>query len=85
MEIDIIAKTKDQIIFCEVKTRADNIFGNPEEFVTKQKQMNIMRAADHYLRKNDIPLEARFDIIAIISNKEKFTLNHIPSAFSPRW
>ena len=40
-EIDIIASDKKTIVFVEVKFRKNNNYGNPYEFVTKQKQQKI--------------------------------------------
>ena len=36
-EIDIIAQDGKMIVFVEVKSRKNNQYGNPEEFVTKHK------------------------------------------------
>jgi putative endonuclease len=38
LEIDIISKQADTIVFVEVKTRSNDVFGDPEVFVTKKKQ-----------------------------------------------
>ena len=82
-EIDIIAQYKNTIIVAEVKTRTGRIFGEPEEFVLKQKQKNLIRAANAYVLKNNVDLEVRFDIISIVVEKEdKFVVNHIEDAFS---
>jgi len=85
LEVDIIAKNNEYIVFSEVKTRSGNLFGNPEEAVTKQKQRNLIHAANHYVLKHKILLEVRFDIISIVFNGEQYTLEHIPFAFSPKW
>jgi len=85
LEVDIIAKNDENIIFCEVKTRSSNAFGEPQQSVTTQKQRNIIRAANYYVLKHQIALEVRFDIISIIFNGEQYTLEHIPYAFTPKW
>ena len=38
LEADIIALTSKILVIAEVKTRKSNYFGEPETFVTKQKQ-----------------------------------------------
>ena len=38
LEIDIIAESQDFIVFAEVKTRAQNSIGQPEDFVTRKQQ-----------------------------------------------
>jgi len=85
LEVDIIAKNEEYIVFCEVKTRSGNAFGNPQDFVTKPKQQNIIRAANYYVLKHQIQLEVRFDIISILFNGEQNRLEHIPFAFTPKW
>ncbi len=80
-EIDIIASNNDFIIFIEVKTRASDMWGLPEEAVSTNKIKRIVQAADFYLNANDIDQPARFDIIAIVLNKYKTEIEHIEDAF----
>jgi putative endonuclease len=83
LEIDIVAQQKNLLIIAEVKTRTGRVFGEPEEFVQRQKQKNLIRAANAYVLKNNLDLEVRFDIISIVVEKEdKFVVNHIEDAFS---
>jgi len=83
-EVDIIAKTKNTIVFIEVKTRSTVYFGAPQEAVTKQKQTLLLEAAEAYLQENNLNYDIRFDIISIVisgtSNKPE--LKHIQDAFS---
>jgi putative endonuclease len=83
LEVDIISKHGETIVFSEVKTRKNNTFGEPEVFVTKKKQSFLIAAANEYLVRNNIELEARFDILAIISLNDKQTVNHLTDAFYP--
>ena len=64
MEIDLIAQDKNQLVFLEVKTRANDKFGKPFEFVSLKKQKLIARGANFYLEKKKLFTEARFDIIS---------------------
>jgi putative endonuclease len=82
-EIDIIAENRDNIVFVEVKTRADDLYIRPGDIVTKEKQKSIIRAADGYLNRYNVNKEARFDIIIILRKEESFELNHIEAAFYP--
>ncbi len=84
LEIDIIAKNKDFIIVAEVKTRSTNVFGEPEEFVNKQKQKLLIRAASDYVVKMDLDTEVRFDIISVLIKGNKNQVNHIIDAFYAR-
>ena len=82
-EVDIIAKKDECVVFVEVKTRKSNTFGEPEIFVTKQKQNFLIAAANQYIVQNNIELEARFDIIAIIQLNNNHTVKHLEAAFYP--
>lgn len=82
-EIDIIAKKDECVVFVEVKTRKSNTFGEPEIFVTKQKQNFLIAAANEYLTQNNIELESRFDIIAVIQFNNNHSVKHLESAFYP--
>ena len=79
MEIDIIAKDKDdRIIFVEVKSRQTARFGHPREAVNKQKQITIRRVAELYLmKKRCLNSYTRFDVIEILAGK----ITHIKNAF----
>lgn len=83
LEIDIIAKKQDELIIAEVKTRSTNYFGEPEEFVTKAKQKNLIRAANLYIEINDLDVETRFDIISVLIKGEEHKIHHIEDAFYP--
>ena len=81
LEVDIIAQENETIVFVEVKTRATTAFGSPEQAVNKQKQRNIIRAANSYILRHNLNYEVRFDIIAIVKNQ----IQHFKDAYSPLW
>jgi len=85
LEVDLIVLNEDYIVFCEVKTRSYTTLGEPETFVTPQKQKNLIRAANLYLTRRSINKEVRFDIISIITKGENYQIHHIPNAFQPKW
>lgn len=80
-EIDIIAKHQNVIVCIEVKTRNSDFFGDPQTFVTPNKIKLLVKAMDAFILENDINLEARFDIIAILKNKIREELTHYENAF----
>jgi putative endonuclease len=83
-EIDIIAIDKNEIVFVEVKERATDVFGSPYEKVDRKKQELIIKVADNYIIRNNINLEARFDIVSIVDiDSEEPKIEHIIDAFSP--
>ena len=83
LEADIIAQTNGIMVIAEVKTRTSGFFGEPETFVTKQKQKNLRNAANAYIENKQLDMEVRFDIISIILGKDErqFKINHIENAF----
>ncbi len=80
-EVDIIAQKAGILAVIEVKTRTSADFGNPEEFVSKKKIKLLVKAVDNYINDNDLDVEVRFDIIAILLQKNDVTINHIEDAF----
>ena len=53
-EIDILASKDSTLVVAEVKARKSNFFGEPEEFVTRQKQKHLIKAANAYIEKNNL-------------------------------
>jgi putative endonuclease len=83
--VDIIAQKNNILVFCEVKYRTSNVFGEPETFVSKQKQKNIIKAATVYVGKYRWQYESRFDIVAILADKEIPKIKHIENAYGCTW
>ena len=82
-EVDIIARTKTEIVFVEVKTRSDDFFINPEDAVDFNRQCRLTSAANAYINYHKINLDVRFDIIAIVMNDRRCDIHHIEDAFPP--
>ena len=81
-EIDIIAqKEEETVVIVEVKTRNSNFFGDPQSFVTPAKIKNLVKAANEYIISNELNVEVRFDIIAILKNQKEESLEHFENAF----
>ncbi len=80
-EIDIIAQKNDMLICVEVKTRTATYFGNPQDFINTKKIKLLVSAMDNYVISKDLDIEVRFDIIAIIQNKNETKIEHIKDAF----
>ncbi len=81
-EIDIIAKKDDVLVFIEVKTRTNDLFGAPSAFVSEQQQARISSLAATYMRSIGHEWELRFDIIAIfIFPDGTYRLEHLQDAF----
>jgi len=80
-EVDIIAQKKDILAIVEVKTRSTTDFGNPQDFVKPKQIKNLVKAVDEYVTVNNLDLEVRFDIIAIVKEKDGFKIEHLENAF----
>lgn len=81
-EIDIIAENNDEILFVEVKTRSNNSYAKPQEYVDVHKQRRILTTASIYLKHNGYGLQPRFDVAEVyIDNDGKMQLNYIKNAF----
>ena len=66
-EADLIARESENLVIVEVKTRATNEYGAPEQAVNPEKRRHLMRVAREYARKTDTPWEqVRFDIVSIL-------------------
>jgi len=80
-EIDIIAQDGDTIVFVEVKTRENPLFGEPFESVNYYKKKKLIRVASLYLKRfRDIP-PCRFDVISITFKENTPHIQLIKDAF----
>lgn len=80
-EIDVIARQGDYIVFVEVKTRKNDAFAQPREFVTPAKQERIRKTALLWLQQNDLDLQPRFDVIEILGEGKHPEIRHLENAF----
>ena len=80
-EIDIVAREGDTMVFVEVKTRSTLAFELPQEAVTKKKMKNLVEAADAYMIQNNIDLEGRFDIVAVLNGNPPKVIEHLEGAW----
>lgn len=80
-EVDIIAQKKDILAIIEVKTRSTTDFGNPEDFVKPKQIQRLVKAVDEYVTVNNLNVEVRFDIIAIVKEGKGFNIEHLENAF----
>lgn len=64
-ELDLIAKDKNCLVFCEVKTRSKGMIAPPQESVTPAKQRKMIKTAQFWLMENQTDAEMRFDVLAV--------------------
>ncbi len=81
-EIDIIAREKKTIVFVEVKSRRSIRYGSPKWAVTPKKQRKISMVALYYLKATkQSDAKARFDVVAITSNRDEPQIEIVKNAF----
>ena len=85
LEVDIIAGIGDYLVIVEVKTRKNSRNGAPEDFVVRQKQRNLIRAANYYISFKGIRKEVRFDVVSVLLGEGVEEVRHIEDAFKPVW
>ncbi|MCJ7675592.1 MAG: YraN family protein [Sedimentisphaerales bacterium] len=83
-EIDLIMVDGDgSIVFVEVRTKADESFGPPEESITQPKRARLLRAARYFLAAHKIedrPL--RFDVVTVVLGQVgRPQIRHYQNAF----
>lgn len=88
-EIDIVAKNKEYLVFCEVKTRTvkDGTALSAASAVTPEKQRQIIAAARPYATRFKKDRKIRFDCIEVyvtdVGEAKKIQkINHMVGAFN---
>jgi putative endonuclease len=78
-EIDVVARRGRVVVFCEVKSKSGERFGDPLEMVDARKVARVRRAAVAWLARHPelAGLDVRFDVIAERAGK----LEQLPDAF----
>jgi putative endonuclease len=78
LEIDLIVRKDDLIVFVEVKSSSGMKFGHPVEKVDRRKIINLTKAARQFVIERDISgCDLRFDIVTFVNGE----LEHFPGAF----
>jgi len=81
-EVDLVAEQGELLVFVEVRTRENAVFGSPEETVGFRKQQRVVLAARDFLARRRGPERAvRFDVIAVVDAPDGPKLTHYPNAF----
>ena len=80
-ELDLVARQGDELVIVEVKTRGVDFLVDPEEAIDNGKIRRTVAAADAYVRRNDLDLPVRFDLVFVTMSKEQVEVEHIEDAF----
>ena len=84
-ELDIVAKLSKTLIFVEVKTRATDKFGFPEQSISESKQRRQVAMANRFIsicRLWKVPV--RFDVVSVVIPPGQLpNVEHFENAFLP--
>ena len=81
-ELDLVCLDHETLVFVEVKTNHGDDYGAPEERVHLQKQKQIVKTANHYLKTRCVKnKDCRFDVVSVVIQDDQTEINHIPDAF----
>jgi putative endonuclease len=66
-ELDLVVGNAGAVVFCEVKTRRGDAFGQPAEAVTARKQQRLRLLAGRWLAAHTASASLlRFDVAAVV-------------------
>ena len=83
-EIDLVAREGDALVFVEVKLRASDEFGTPDQAVDAEKRRNLERVARDYARRAGVEWDrVRFDVVSITAGSPDRVV-HLRNAFQPK-
>jgi len=78
-ELDVVARRGSRLVFCEVKSKTRDGYGDPLEMVDAEKQRRLHRAARSWLAAHPElgGCDVRFDVVAERAGK----LERVADAF----
>lgn len=74
-EIDLIMQDGSNLVFVEVRKRADTRYGGAAASVTSRKQARLIIAAQTFLQRYKHPPSCRFDILAMDGSRTTWLKN----------
>ncbi|MEA2460812.1 MAG: putative endonuclease [Actinomycetota bacterium] len=81
-EIDIVAARDRLVVFCEVKTRRTDHWGEPSEAVNYRKQSRLRKLAAVWLRERRAgSVDVRFDVVSVIVADGTTKVTQLTDAF----
>lgn len=82
LEIDVIARRGQLIVFCEVRSRSSDRLMTPAQSVDPGKVARVRRAAAAWLRQSgQAAPEIRFDVASVLFETNGGRLNYLEGAF----
>lgn len=89
-EVDLVARRGDVVAFVEVKTRAGDGYGAPQEAITALKRREVEAVAAQFVDRHRLQgLSVRFDAVAIVVRRRvgrpEVAIEHVEDAWRPGW
>ena len=80
-EIDIIAEKDGILSVMEVKSRTHGFLEDITAAINRKKIGLLTLATNQFVVENDLDVEVRFDILLVVKEKERYTVEHLENAF----
>jgi putative endonuclease len=81
-ELDLVVERGCVLVFCEVKSRRQSVFGGGFEAVTWQKRAKLRAVAEAFLQATGSrPQAIRFDVASVAVRGARSTLELFEDAF----
>ena len=82
-EIDAVLTDGETLVFCEVKTRRGDVFGQPYEAVGWRKVARLRRLASMWMAQRETHArEVRFDVVSVVPQRSgPARVEHLKGAF----
>jgi putative endonuclease len=70
VEVDLVLRRGRSVVFCEVKAKLGDRYGDPAEMVDGRKQERLRRAAEAWLAEHPeaADWEVRFDVVSVTAS-----------------
>lgn len=81
LEVDIICRKNDQMVFVEVKTRSSDF--DLEELIPPSKEASLIQAVNVYLEALEDEVESRIDLIVLEFQNGELHIEHMENAIDP--
>jgi putative endonuclease len=83
-ELDIVAE-KDHIIHVvEVRSLTSAFFMQPYQSIDRTKRRHLIEAANAYIQRYHLTQEIQIDVISIVFDGERHTVEYLPNAIYPQ-
>ena len=70
-EIDLIVRDKGVLVFVEVRAKSGELFGTPEDSITRNKIRKLIKNANAYVVRKNYNESYRIDVVCIIFANDK--------------